>query len=576
MTSDSRKPLKIINPAGVGTGSFPQFTKLPPELRSMIWTQSLCYERLIRVELLPAKTPQDLLYEDRPRHPHSTSSPPQGGSFLAVLRNRHEISKLFRVCFESRQSAMRFYRVAVPCYYKQVHRFPVQGTFYFNPELDTLDILGTEYLPRFAHTLWTNDPLHVGLINLGCIWEKMGKYADDLFQPKQGEEDLVRQLLSRLRRVIFGYNGQCGRSIPWCQARKNGWKPQLHRSRPLLASVSKFERLPQDPRPIEAELTKMCMGVADPRDQMYRWFRLLEHWQIEYPHYQVDYRYLVTANNRRVEDREEAFLFLETERKQWEACRKDYEAQGADCEEDDCETASAYGFWLFPIDAFGPIPEADDKITKIGRTFEFRGPRVWEFWKGWDVSKRPPELCLQYLPEVPLSEHKGQPTKAEWTLSSGEETPTKGPARFTSEDDVPQRHYTAGRGSESKETYGLATCIRVAVAGDYDDPDAPGYDRFLAHVDDLEEPVLQGFMALVTTARQEGLSNLRAVMVLPEAGSDANNADGTNDDKICQNEIRALIATVVSSEHIMTSIHNSKVPWYLVIEASKNFDFAKE
>ncbi|KAK9437307.1 hypothetical protein VB005_08293 [Metarhizium brunneum] len=429
MSASSGESLQIINMVEIGTGAFPLFTKLPPEIRSMIWTQSLCHERFIRVELLLGRSPQDLLDEDRPDYytrldahilqeldarSNHRARLDRKNSFLVVLRNRHEISKLFRVCSESRQSAMGFYRVKVPCYYKQLGEYPTEGTFYFNPELDFVDIVGLKFLPRFANTLLANDPRHVGLINLGCVWRHARGYYDPLFQPIEGDEHLVRQLLSRLRRVIFGYNGHFGRGIQNRMAQRYGWKPQLHRSRPILASVSKFQRLPQDPRSVEAELTKTFLGYSDPRDQMYRWFRLLEHWQIEYPNHRVDYRYMVAVNNTRVTDRDEALFALREEKEEWNRCQEAYVANGVPCEEDGDELASAYGFWLFPINAFGRIPKANNRIRHIGRSYLESRPRVWKFGKAWDVSKESPELCLQYLPKVPLSEPRDNRTTRLW------------------------------------------------------------------------------------------------------------------------------------------------------------------
>ncbi|KAK1771825.1 hypothetical protein QBC33DRAFT_592465 [Phialemonium atrogriseum] len=60
MAPHSGHHLQIINTVPKGTGAFPQFTKLPLELRSMIWEQSLCYERLIRVDLWPGSSLEHL------------------------------------------------------------------------------------------------------------------------------------------------------------------------------------------------------------------------------------------------------------------------------------------------------------------------------------------------------------------------------------------------------------------------------------------------------------------------------------------------------------------------------------
>ncbi|KJK74380.1 hypothetical protein H634G_10287 [Metarhizium anisopliae BRIP 53293] len=161
----------------------------------------------------------------------------------------------------------------------------------------------------------------------------------------------------------------------------------------------------------------------------------------------------------------------------------------------------------------------------------------------------------------------------EFTL---DELVQRSPARFTNEGYVAQRFYTAGKGNDSKRTDGLATCIRVAVAGDYDYSEASGDDRFLAHVDDLEDPVLGGFIGRVRAAIENGLHNLRAIMVAPQPGTDADNPDGTNDYQLRQDEIFDLIGTVVDHNNIQIESHDNDQSWYLTIHGNKDFDFGCE
>lgn len=156
------------------------------------------------------------------------------------------------------------------------------------------------------------------------------------------------------------------------------------------------------------------MGFGDPRDQIYRWFRLLEKWQIEYHNYSVEYRFMITLDSRRVENREEAYLALWEEEKYWQRWRKTCAEEGTACEDDDQALPSAYGFWLFPIDAFGPIPSASQHIRKTGRVRRRDWPRVWDLFKAWDLSEHNPELCMQYLSEAQsLSEVAVLPTGLE-------------------------------------------------------------------------------------------------------------------------------------------------------------------
>lgn len=197
-----------------------------------------------------------------------------------MLRSRHEISKLFRVCSESRQAALRFYRVQIPCYYKQRGHSPIEGTFYFHPELDTLHIVGSlMYFAMFADRLWGHDPRRAGLLNLALTGQTTSCQHHYLgfSMRKDHQRDLLRPALQRLRRVTFGFAAIIGRGFPCIQNFAGLWdelpgykasmecQNQIRRSRPLLASISKFDRLPMDPRAIDEELKRVYIGAGDPR-----------------------------------------------------------------------------------------------------------------------------------------------------------------------------------------------------------------------------------------------------------------------------------------------------------------------
>lgn len=218
-------PLQFINPVRNGVGTFTNFSKLPFELRSMIWEQSLCHERLIKVDLRAGKTVEDLCGEDakgplekKARCRHNCNL--RKKDFFIVLRSRHEISKLFRACSESRQAALRFYRVQIPCYYKQRGHSPTEGTFYFHPELDTLHIVGSlMYFAMFADRLWRHDPRRAGLLNLALTGQTTSCHHHYLgfSMRKDHQRDLLRPALKRLRRVTFGFAGIIGRGFPCIQ-----------------------------------------------------------------------------------------------------------------------------------------------------------------------------------------------------------------------------------------------------------------------------------------------------------------------------------------------------------------------
>lgn len=120
----------------------------------------------------------------------------------------------------------------------------------------------------------------------------------------------------------------------------------------------------------------------------------------------VEYRFMITCGDRRVETRQEARMSLKQEKRMWKRTKTWYmNKRGRRRFQDDDQTLpSAYGFWLFPIDAFGMIPEAHPDIRHEGalkRTDLAKPANVWTLTRLWDLSIQKPELCLQHLPSRP-------------------------------------------------------------------------------------------------------------------------------------------------------------------------------
>lgn len=109
------------------------------------------------------------------------------------------------------------------------------------------------------------------------------------------------------------------------------------------------------------------------------------------------------------------------------------------------------------------------------------------------------------------------------------------------------------------------TCIRVAIIGHYNDANN-GYDRFLAHVDDWEEPPLEAFSAEVEAAKRNGLTDLEAHIVAPRPGPDDDAADvERRRDQIYQ----IVEALTGSSAKVVLHLHDDEASWKLVIHANK-------
>ncbi|KAF4464549.1 formate c-acetyltransferase [Fusarium albosuccineum] len=339
----SKRRIELFNPASGVTSDFPQFSQLPAELRRMVWEQELSHERFLRVDL-------------------QTTTPTRRVNriYNVVLEGLQTISKLFHVCSESRHLALDFYRVRVPCKYH--HRSRTRnGTFYFNPELDTVAITGTEHLADFAHQLWSHDQQHVGLINVALnpnISNELWSLRDRLRGRPPSHVPFLKQVISRFERVIFMCDGgREGKFLGPTRARRTSALEHhgVHRSLPIMAAIPRFDRLLQDPRPLER--LQKNIDFSSYRSQMgfQGWLHLLNAWGVQFNH-QVDYHLMVTYEGceTKINSRDEALRWVRKENKLWKSAfrrkqRKEDEGEQAVAEEPEQSQAltsySSFEIW---------------------------------------------------------------------------------------------------------------------------------------------------------------------------------------------------------------------------------------
>ncbi|KAH7194504.1 hypothetical protein DER44DRAFT_752297 [Fusarium oxysporum] len=139
----------LFNPVSAKSNStFHLFPNLPKEVRDIIWEQSLMCERYIAVELWGRDGPSGEFCRriSPPRHP------PVNQHYKLVLINPPRPNAICGTSAESRASACRFYRVHLPCYSVKGSKLHAPGTFWFNPELDTLEIHGLEHFTTLQTT----------------------------------------------------------------------------------------------------------------------------------------------------------------------------------------------------------------------------------------------------------------------------------------------------------------------------------------------------------------------------------------------------------------------------------------
>jgi hypothetical protein len=144
-----------------------------------------------------------------------------------------------------------------------------------------------------------------------------------------------------------------------------------------------FEILGPDPRPIAQDLKKL--NIDDPRRSFSTWQAVLRYWNVPLSN-DTSYKFLIAYQQGYTYDGATARKLLEWEDKRW---RNPEVGKGQTVELEDLEKAikPAFGFWLFPVDAFGSFRPDGDPVPNgetNGREYK-------------DASGFYPELALSTL-----------------------------------------------------------------------------------------------------------------------------------------------------------------------------------
>ncbi|KAF5976090.1 hypothetical protein FCOIX_7344 [Fusarium coicis] len=370
----------LFNPSPAKSSlAFHLFPYLPIEIRDMIWEESLVCERYIPVELW---------YKDSRSGDFCRPEllPPADQEYRIVLKNPPRPNAIFGTNAESRASACRFYRVQLPCYSTKGSQLHAPGTFWFNPELDTLEIRGFEHLTALANDLWRHDRKKKGLLNVSlniksnCLFNR--------FYKDTASSDELRQVVGRLEHVTF-IHYSLPRVIlayirnPFCHT-KCSLPFTYPLSLPVAGATGSFSRQ-QDPRPIEDDVLENVSLAAFPGfgQMALDWRKWFQELRAGKP---CVFRFAYAADGRQkpfITDEADAMDYLKDEGKRWERklhptnpWRSGYTIP----KQVDNGPETAFGFWTFPLEPQGPFakPRASRKAV-------------------YDLSTYRPELCVFHL-----------------------------------------------------------------------------------------------------------------------------------------------------------------------------------
>jgi hypothetical protein len=400
----STKHLQVINLSHSGVGSsgggtdvlFPFFLLLSTELRLRIWQSSIEQHRLLEVEVDRRWNAGDApTYSTTNTHDKLIS----GRNYTATVRGCHLHSKLLRVNSESRQAALSFYRVHIPCYFRTGEfedgtERTIKSTLYFNPEYDFM-FLRAKHAPEhtfveFLHDLKSYDPKHIGLLNLALDINSMTVLHSLTNISEATARAAFVDTLQRLQEIFWVAQSRSGRAILGPLESFQGAGIRFNHSMPLKVSTPTFQ-LRQDPRAIGPDLKYVLTAYSDPRQMRVQWRQLLAKWQIQQavPTKERVLFAFEVPEEQQVCDIKTANEFLIVEETKWLKTQQKWHRvvmrhAGKVPVESPEELAEvvrpAIGFWLFPVEALGDL-EGD--FSEMKKVFDMTG-----YW---------PELALSCL-----------------------------------------------------------------------------------------------------------------------------------------------------------------------------------
>lgn len=374
--------LRIINPTDRPKQDllFPQFPKLPPELRHMIWQQCLRRNRLLDVHL-------GTLYKEydgsTTLNRFAETSAFENRNYAVNIEVPGQTKVIFRVSRESRLAAFDFYRVRLPYYSYRLSCYPSEITrekpavFFFNPEYDLLNIklandggAGAENLARFLQHLRAYDPQNIGLVNWAVNSSCIGSIHHYVKQLHSPAKTILLDHLSRIREVTFV--GEFNRRVigPRECFHEREIGVRFNHSMPIKPRAVLFDPPKSDHRAVASDLELVFTSHGDPRHMFAKWQELSTKWPT--PPTKPARQRLLMANNvfydETLWDPKRAEDFLIREEKEWIRAQHEHWKIVRWCtgknppiegpEELAKAVRPAIGFWIFPLEVLGDIQQS--------------------------------------------------------------------------------------------------------------------------------------------------------------------------------------------------------------------------
>ncbi|TGJ81452.1 hypothetical protein E0Z10_g7324 [Xylaria hypoxylon] len=378
---------------------FPQFVLLPWELRNQVWKYALQKRRMIRVSL-KERQPDDITEQE--------SRDIKYGRCSLFINGSQLFGKLLRVNSEARKAALEFYRVQLPCVLTHPGSNDTRvriGMFSFNPEYDILWFEEVYHLPDFFSAIIMHDSRRIGLCNIATSLANIRGIleADD---PNKYKCPAFTQTIRNIREFYLvaqtnSYHLELVKE-QYNDRDPHDETPITQSLSPLMSNIPTFDLLHRDPRSIEHDLSRLFLGFDDIPREITSWNLMLDEWGADPS--QMESRVLFICRDMNpclpVEDSSHEGPELQRSRVP-RTNRLLYEPSSslvptihltAERQAAKREDSPAFGFWMFPLDAFSEANKSRHSL---------QSPNIWDLSNYW------PELGLFHLPTGP-SRNEGE------------------------------------------------------------------------------------------------------------------------------------------------------------------------
>ncbi|KAK9774921.1 putative 2EXR domain-containing protein [Seiridium cardinale] len=309
-------------------------------------------------------------------HGQSTPATHQEEHYCIIVEGYQLLSRLLRINRESRDAALSFYRIRLPCWItKDVSSVDglAPGTVYYNPKYEFLQVMPENMdVVEFFYDLKSKyDPRRISLLNFAVEETQLDREAGLITSRWRQNSPALRkafiETISQLEEVFFVSVQKVVRQVLGRDAGALTMdKSIFNRSFPIMAQALKFDRISRDPRSIGHDLSNLFIS-RNPRSLLDSWQRMLDTLDINPS--RAQYRILLAfepiGSQNAIFDRKSAEKWLQKEDDLWTGShqptgpfsslnlKKIAPAQLGEFRQDQGEAVKpAIGFWLFPIETF--------------------------------------------------------------------------------------------------------------------------------------------------------------------------------------------------------------------------------